>query len=155
MKIQTLCVAAVLAVLTACTKSENPTPNPTGTGGTENPAGAASGLGAPAQVAKQAEAVSKVSTALGGLQTTLAGIKDGPTATAAKAKLETLISDLKASLGELANTGKLMEAVSAKFAANKDQLMSAVSTRVQALMNNEQVKAAIGPVLQQLQNLVK
>jgi hypothetical protein len=152
MKIQTLCFAAVLAVLTACNKSENPTPNPTGTGGTENPAGA---IGAAAQVAKQGEAVSKVSTALGGLQTTLAGITDGPTATAAKAKLETLIADLKTSLGELANSGKLMEAVSAKFGANKDQLMSAVSTRVQALMNNEQVKAAIGPVLQQLQNLVK
>lgn len=138
-------------VLSACTKSEAGSKE----GGAPT-AGVTGGKLSDAEKAiRQGESATKVTTALGGLQTTLAGISDGPTATAAKGKLETLIADLKTSLGELSGSGNLMESVSAKFGANKDQLMKAVSDRVGTLMGNEQVKAAIGPVLEQLQSLLK
>ena len=94
----------------------------------------------------------------------LGGIPDGGTATAAKSPLESAIAQLKAALAGAdakakvdaaagnadASAGKkLVDEVLAKFG-----LGSGTVGQITALLQNEQVKAVLGPTLEQLKSLL-
>lgn len=112
-------------------------------------------LGGLADAAKQTEAAKTAFGALGDLQKALAGITDGASATAAKAKLEGLVGKLGVSMQDLRG-GQLAEKVKAALGgADLNGLMKTVTDKVGALLGNEQVKSAIGPVLEQLKGLIK
>jgi len=86
----------------------------------------------------------------------LSGITDGPTATAAKGKLETLVGSLKSAAGSAPAAGGLGELGKlAGQAATKLGVSPEVMQQITALLANPAVKDAIGPVLEQLQSLLK
>jgi hypothetical protein len=113
----------------------------------------------PAAIAGEAPAAPTID--LGKL---LGGITDGGTATAAKSPLESAIAQLKAALAGAdakakvdaaagnadASAGKkLVDEVLAKFG-----LGSGTVGQITALLQNEQVKAVLGPTLEQLKSLL-
>lgn len=94
----------------------------------------------------------------------LAGITDGNTATAAKSPLESAVAQLKTALAGAdakskvdAATGnadasggkKLVDEVLAKFGLGGETV-----GQITALLQNEQVKAVLGPTLEQLKSLL-
>lgn len=94
----------------------------------------------------------------------LAGITDGGTATAAKSPLESAVAQLKAALAgadakakvdaatgnaDAAGGKKLVDEVLAKFGLGGETV-----GQITALLQNEQVKAVLGPTLEQLKSLL-
>ena len=129
-----------------------PTPTPTPT---PAPSASTPAAHAPAPAANQPSVAAPAITDLGKI---LATIKDGPTAEAAKGKLDALVQQLqtakaavppvaKDSLGGL---GKL-----ATDAAAKTGVGTEVVRQITALLEIPAVKAAIGPTLEKLQGLLQ
>lgn len=91
----------------------------------------------------------------------LSTITDGPTAQAAKAKLETVIQSLEgmknaATSGQLgADLGKLAGAAASKVGVDLAGWKVAAEKQVTSLLANPAVKGAIGPTLDRLQALLK
>lgn len=94
----------------------------------------------------------------------LAGITDGSTATAAKSPLESAVEQLKAALAgadakakvdtatgraDAAGGAKLVDEVLAKFGLGGETV-----GQITALLQNEQVKAVLGPTLEGLKSLL-
>lgn len=113
-------------------------------------------LGGIADVAKQTDAAKSAFSALGDLQKALGGITDGASATAAKSTLEGLVGKLGGSMKDLQGVGKLADTVKAALGGGDlNGIMKTVTDKIGALLGNEQVKSAIGPVLEQLKGLIK
>ncbi len=94
----------------------------------------------------------------------LGGITDGDTATAAKSPIESAVAQLKAALSganakaqvdaatgnaDAAGGKKLVDEVLAKFGLGGETV-----GQITALLQNEQVKAVLGPTLEQLKSLL-
>lgn len=90
----------------------------------------------------------------------LGGITDGPTAQAAKSKIESLIQQLKAAKnvatsGQLGgDLGKIAGAAAAKAGVDLTALKAEAKKQVDSLLGNASIKAAIGPTLEQLKGLL-
>lgn len=93
----------------------------------------------------------------------LGTITDGPTATAAKSKIELIINSLKsaasaagAGAGALGgDLSKLAGAAAEKAGVDVPALKAAALKQVEGLLNNDAIKGAIGPTLEQLKTLLK
>lgn len=148
-----------LLAFAACQKSDAAGKNPldaNAVGGKLNEAAnkVNEGANAVAEVAKQTEAVKKVSETLGDLQKTLTSIHDGASANGAKTLLDGLVGKLTSAMGDLGKMGKLGDALKGASGA-KDALVKAVSDQAAKLMANDQIKGAIGPVLDKLVGALK
>lgn len=94
----------------------------------------------------------------------LAGITDGTSATAAKSPLESAVEQLKAALAGADAKAKVEAATGRADAAGGKQLVDDVLAKfglggetvsqITALLQNEQVKAVLGPTLEQLKSLL-
>ena len=92
------------------------------------------------------EKTEQLSATLSGLATTMSGIKDGATAQAAKQKLEELLGKIQAGAG-----GGITKLLGASGGSIKEGVM----TQLNRLLGSAEIKQAIGPVLEQLQTMLK
>lgn len=153
--------------LAACgTKSEGQTPATPGnpaphSPAAETPAGNKPAAPTPAVTPPVTPPASQAAPTVAELPKLLETITDAPTAQLAKSKLEACIAALKnakdvATSGQLGgDLGKLAGAAAAKAGVDMTALKSAALAKVQGLLTNETVKAAIGPTLEQLLPLLK
>lgn len=112
-------------------------------------------LGGAVDLQKQTAAATQLTGVLGDLQKTLGGITDGATAQGAKATLDTLVDKVKAAVGDLGGIQKLLDGALGQAGASASGVVQSVLKQIDGLLANEQVKAAIGPVLDQLKGLLK
>lgn len=154
---RTLLLSTAL-LATACTKETKAAPNtpPATPPAAGQPQPAAPNAGAPV-VNKAPEAAAAPSVA--DLGKVLAGIKDGPTAEAAKAPLAAIVQQLEAAkkaapaaagTEALSGLGKLAGDAAAKLGVSAE-----TTKQITALLDNPSVKAVIGPTLEKLQGLLK
>lgn len=174
-----LALISTLALFTACSKTVDATPAP----GTPTPAapGQAPKADAPAPAtnipkapnqdaavipagvtpAKAAATDLPANPTVADLGKLLGTITDGPTATAVKGKLETVITSLKSAAsgsGASALGGdltKLAGAAAEKVGVDLPALKAATLKQVEGLLTNDAIKGAIGPTLEQLKTLLK
>ncbi|MCA8951802.1 MAG: hypothetical protein KDE27_19995 [Planctomycetes bacterium] len=117
----------------------------------------------------EAGAAAKPSSVAESLTSVLKGITDSKSAEAAKPELETLSSKLSTAIASLKSTaseaggdakdtmGALADKAKAAVKAFTPELtksLSGLSEQVTRLMNNEEVKKVIGPVLEKLKGMV-
>jgi hypothetical protein len=102
-------------------------------------------------LSKQTPAFEQLKGSLTTLSTTLAGITDGATAEKAKGTLDGLVTSLKTQLGNLGTLGTLSDTLKTQ----KDALLKTINEKITSLLGNAAIKEKIGPVLEQLQNLLK
>lgn len=88
-------------------------------------------------------------------------ITDGPTAVAAKGKLESILAQLKGAKdavvgGQLGgDLGKLAGAAASKAGVDLPAIKAAAGKQLDSLLQNAAVKAAIGPTLEQIKALLQ
>ncbi len=175
-----LALVSTLALFTACSKTVDATPAP----GTPTPAAApgqtpkadspapatnipkapnqdAAVMPAGLTPAKAAATDLPSNPTVADLGKLLGSITDGPTATAAKGKLDAVITSLKSaasgagasSLG--GDLTKLAGAAAEKVGVDLPALKAAALKQVEGLLTNDAIKGAIGPTLEQLKTLLK
>ena len=178
-----LALVSTVALFTACSKPAEATPVP----GTPTPAAApgqtpkadtpalpatniakaphqdAAVMPAGLTPAKAAASDLPANPTVADLGKLLGTITDGPTATAAKSKIESIINSLKsaasaagAGAGALGgDLSKLAGAAAEKAGVDMPALKAAALKQVEGLLNNDAIKGAIGPTLEQLKTLLK
>lgn len=88
-------------------------------------------------------------------------ITDGPTAQAAKGKLESILAQLKGAKdavvgGQLGgDLGKIAGAAASKAGVDLPAIKAAAGKQLDSLLQNAAVKAAIGPTLEQIKALLQ
>jgi hypothetical protein len=159
MKLTLHLVLSSALLLTACSREpESNNPAPTTPPTQEQPKPDAPKV-PPASAPTPAENTTPVAPpAIADLGKILGTIKDGPTAEAAKPKLDALVHQLQtakaavpaAAKDSLGGLGKLATDAAAKIGVGPE-----VMSQITALLQNPSVKAAIGPTLEKLQGLLK
>jgi hypothetical protein len=96
---------------------------------------------------KELPAYATATQTLADLGGKLATIRDGATATKAKAELAALAQSLQTQLGSLGGAAKVA-------AGGAEQAMRTIADQLTKLASNPEVQKAIGPVLEQLRGLV-
>ncbi|MBM4062935.1 MAG: hypothetical protein FJ265_17845 [Planctomycetes bacterium] len=162
----TLILGSLFAV--ACSKAAPAPVQPAGGAPAANPSAPPNDLKpapgqspAPAQpAAAQPAAAADLQPTVENLGKILTGITDGPTAQAAKSKLDTIIGSLKsaaeAAKGQLGgDLGKLAGAAAAKAGVDLGAIKAAALQQVDKLLANDAIQGAIGPTLEQLKGYLK
>ncbi len=140
------------ALLACCGTKTEAAPKPTVPG--------ASGMTPPANNIPKAPQETPVAvpttTPVADLGKVLSSITDGPTAQAAKGKLEAAIASLKSAAGAAGtDLTKLAGSAAASAGVDVTSLKAAALKQVESLLSNAAVKTAIGPTLEQLVPLLK
>lgn len=166
-KLALISTAALLASCGTKTEAAPMAPTPAGVTPTTTPVAPANNIPqAPHQAPAVTPTPAPVATppaapTMADLGTILGGITDGPTATAAKSKLEAVIASVKsaasaATSGQLgADLSKLAGTAAAKAGVDMAGLKAAALKQVEGLLSNPAIKSAIGPTLEQLVPLLK
>lgn len=166
-------VLSTMFWLAACGGSGNTTPQPTTpppaapTPAKAEPTGNAPQAPAPTPAAQPANAAPTPAAAATAAPTpadlgkVLETITDGPTAQAAKDKLDGILAQLKSAKaavtgGQLGgDLGKLAGAAASKAGIDLPAIKAATAKQLDSLLQNAAVKGAIGPTLEQIKALLQ